>query len=105
MCHITEVVTVGNNLQWFAGKLVEKGFIHQQATFEILGKHDITPEERVGRLLESVFAVIRNTDRKKHWFDEFNAIFSKESEYVQLVDRLRNSYGEGSIYFHTSMLC
>lgn len=105
--HIIEVVTVGSNLQWFAEKLVEKGFIHQQVSSEILSMQGIEPEGKVGRLLDSVFTVLRNADRKERWFGEFNAIFLKqESDYMELVDKLRRTYREGTNVvssFHITM--
>ena len=85
---ITDAVTVGDNLQWFANSLVEKTLISQRAAQGILGAVGATPAYRAGQLLDSVFAVIRSSDRKRHWFDEFVSIFSTEKVYAELVEKL-----------------
>ena len=85
---ITDTVTVGDNLQWFANCLVEKAFITQRAVQGILGSAT-TPANKAGKLIDSVFVAIRRSDRKKHWFDEFVSIFSTDRAYSELVEKLQ----------------
>ena len=85
---ITDTVTVGGNIQWFANRLVEKAFITQRAVQEILGSAT-TPANRAGQLIDSVFVAIRMSDRKRHRFDEFVSIFSTDRTYAELVEKLQ----------------
>ena len=87
--YITDTVTVGGALQWFAKCLVEKAFIPHQATEGILGIYGVTPAQQAGQLLDSVFAKIHGSRDKRHWFNEFVDIFSHDRAYQGLVDRLR----------------
>lgn len=94
LSHITDVITIGGNLQWFANQLVENAFITQVVSGGILDMNGITPAEKASKMLNSVFEKLRNSDRKKRWFDKFVAIFSKEAAYAELVNKLRKSYEE-----------
>ena len=93
---ITDTVTVGDNLQWFANRLVEKAFVTRRVAQGILGLSGATPANKAGQLTDSVFAVIRTSDRKKHWFDEFVSIFSTDRAYAELVEKLQRCVIETS---------
>ena len=86
---ITDTVTVGGNLQWFANRLVEKAFITQRAVQEILGSAT-TPANKAGQLIDSVFVAIRRSNRKRQWFEEFVSIFSADTAYAELVTKLQH---------------
>ena len=92
---ITDTVTVGGNIQWFANRLVEKAFITQRAVQEILGSAT-TPANRAGQLIDSVFVAIRMSDRKRLRFDEFVSIFSTDRAYSELVEKLQRCVIETS---------
>lgn len=92
LSHITDVVTVGDNLQWFANKLVENAFISQQTSGRIIDMHGVTSADKANKILSSVFEKLRHSERKKHWFDSFVAIFSKDAAYAELFNKLRKSY-------------
>ena len=92
---ITDTVTVGGNLQWFANRLVEKAFITQRAVQEILGSAT-TPANRASQLIDSVFLAIRMSDRKRLRFDEFVSIFSTDRAYSELVEKLQRCVIETS---------
>ncbi|CAI8051085.1 NACHT, LRR and PYD domains-containing protein 12 [Geodia barretti] len=85
---ITDRVTVGDNLQWFSNCLVEKAFIAQRTAQAILSSGS-TPANRAGQLIDGVFAVIRTSDRRSHWFAEFVSIFSADRAYAELVEKLK----------------
>ena len=87
--NITDTVTVGGALHWFANQLVEKSFISQIAVKGILGVYGVPPAQQAGQLLDSVFAKIRGSRDKRHWFNEFVDIFSHDTAYDELVTRLR----------------
>ena len=93
---ITDTVTVGDNLQWFANRLVEKTFVTRSVAQGILGLSGATPAYKAGQLTDSVFAVIRTSDRKKHWLDEFVSIFSTDRAYAELVEKLQRCVIETS---------
>ena len=86
---ISDTVTVGPTLQWFANKLVEKAFVPRDIAQKILGIHGTTPAEKAGQLMDAVFAKVRGTDRKRHWFNEFVDIFSYERAHQELAEKLR----------------
>lgn len=86
---ITDAVTVGDNLQWFANSLVEKAFIARGAAQGILNTQGIAPATKANKLLDSVFAVLRGSDRKRHWFDTFIGIFCSEAAHAELVQKLK----------------
>ena len=88
--------TISGNLQWFANKLVEKAFITQAQASNILGIQGIGPAEKASRLLDGVFTVLRNTNRKEERFDEFIAIFSPEAAYAELVHNLKRSHASAN---------
>ena len=96
--YITETVTVGGVLHWFANQLVEKSFISQIAVKGILGLSGVAPAQQAGQLLDSVFAKIRGSRDKRHWFNEFVDIFSHDTAYEDLRERLTlgatNNLGE-----------
>ena len=85
---------VGNNLQWFANSLAERAFITQRAAQGILGTNGITPSEMASKLLDSVFAAIEVSGRKRHRFNDFVAVFSSQPVYSDLVERLRGCIGK-----------
>ena len=89
LAFITEAVTVQGTLQWFANRLVTKAFITQEATQGILGSQAVTPARQANQLMDSVFAKIRVSHEKRHLFDEFVHIFSRDTAYGDLVRRLR----------------
>ena len=91
--YITDTVTVGGALHWFANCLVEKAFIPYGVALGILGMSGVAPAQQAGQLLNSVFAKIRGSQDKRHWFNEFVDIFSHDRVHQDLVDRLRR---EGS---------
>ena len=96
LCRITDTVTVGRSLQWFANQLIEKGFITRQTAQGILGIDGITPAEKAGKLMDSVFAQINgSSDRKRDWFNDFVDIFSHDRAYTGLVEGLKKE-GKGS---------
>ena len=88
---ITDTVTAGGSLQWFADCLVERAFITREAARGILGMHGVAATEKAGQLMDSVFTKINGSDNKRHWFDEFVDIFSHDRTYAELVKRLRIS--------------
>ena len=90
---LTDTVTVGDNLQWFSNCLVEKAFITQRAAQAILSS-GATPAHKAGQLIDGVFAVIRTSDRKSHWFAEFVSIFSTDRAYEELVEKLKRHVGQ-----------
>lgn len=93
--YITE--TVAGNLQWFANKLGEKGFIGIDEAGGILGTSGITLADKAGQLLKSVSIKLKNPKKRKYWFDTFVTIFEEEAAYEDLVDMLKTSY-EGCKY-------
>ena len=89
LSHITAAVTVGGTPQWFADHLVEQGFIARNTAQGILGTHGITPAQQAGQLLDSVFAQINGSDRKRQWFNKLTEIFSQDRAHTQLAERLQ----------------
>ena len=86
--HITATVAPGSSLQWFANCLVEKAFIPHGVAQGILGMYGVTPAQQAGQLLDSVFAQMRGSRDKRHWFNEFVDIFSHNRAYQDLAERL-----------------
>ena len=85
--------TVREDLESFANSLIQKAFISRTAARAILSITAISKEEKVSRLMDSVFTQINTSpDRKRHWFNEFVDIFSHDRAHDELVRRLR---GEG----------
>ena len=82
---VTDVCTP----QWFANRLVEKSFITYDYSKGILSTHGLTPADKTSQLMNSVFTKIRTTDEKRHWFDEFVAVFSTEAACMVLTERLK----------------
>ena len=82
---------IEQNLQWFVNTLISKAFITQNATQAILGLSGVAPAHQTGQLLNSVFAKIRGSQDKRHWFNEFVDIFSHDRAYDELVRKLQNS--------------
>ncbi|CAI8049298.1 hypothetical protein GBAR_LOCUS27132 [Geodia barretti] len=91
---ITDTVTVGGNLQWFANGLVERGFIPRREAQDILYVQGATPARMVGQLMDSVFVVLHLTNEKRRWFDEFVSIFSTEKAYAELVAKLKHRFND-----------
>ncbi|CAI8024457.1 hypothetical protein GBAR_LOCUS14192, partial [Geodia barretti] len=91
---ITDTVTVGGNLQWFANRLVEREFIPRRVAQEILDVTGATPAKKAGQLMDSVFAVLRITNEKRRWFDEFVSIFSTDKAYAELVAKLKHHFND-----------
>ena len=89
LSQITAAVTVGGTPQWFADHLVEGGFIARDTAQGILGTHGITPAQQAGQLLDSVFAQINGSDRKRQWFNKLTEIFSQDRAHTQLAERLQ----------------
>jgi hypothetical protein len=86
---------VQGNLQWFADGLIEKAFIAPGSASGILETHGVTPAEKAGKLLNSVFTKIETSKEKRRWFNEFLAIFS-DKVYEELVKTLtENASGGG----------
>ena len=83
---ITNAVT--RNLQWFANCLVEKAFITRRDAQEILGTVGVPPTRQASQLMDSVFAKIDVSDEKRRVFLEFVDIFSHDTVYKHLVDKL-----------------
>ena len=84
--------TVGDNLQWFAGRLVAKAFIADKTAQGILTIHGITTADKASQLMNSVFTKINGSDdKKKHWFCEFVNIFDGDRAYQDLVEKLRKA--------------
>ena len=79
---------IAQNLQWFADCLVEKAFISSGSAHEILCTHEDTPAQQAGRLMDSVFARISVSDEKRKLFEDFVNIFSRETAYNDLVEKL-----------------
>ena len=88
---ISDVVTVGGNLQWFTDHMVEKAFISQRAARGILDVHGVTSAKQASQLMDSVFAKIRVSEEERHWFNEFVDIFSHDAAYSDLVRRLKRA--------------
>ena len=99
LSHITDVITVGDNLQWFANKLVESEFITQQTSQRIIDMHGVTSADKAGKILSSVFEKLKHSERKKHWFDRFVAMFSKDAAYAELFNKLKKSYEKTLVSF------
>ena len=97
--YITNTVTVGGALQWFANCLVEKAFIPHGVALGILGMSGVAPAQQAGQLLNSVFAKIHGSRDKRHWFNEFVDIFSHDTAYNDLVKSLGSS-----IHKHDSII-
>ena len=95
---ITDTVTVGDTLQWFANCLVEKKFIPRRAAQGILGTSGTAPARKAGQLMDSVFAVIGTSNRKRHWFLEFVSIFSTDQAYAELQGALKRCVNEDGNY-------
>ena len=91
---ITETVRVGNNLQWFAESLVERAFIPRRTAQGILGSNGVTSATKAGQLMDSVFSIIRTSEKKRYWFNEFVAVFSADRAYAELVGKLKRSVGD-----------
>ena len=86
---ITDTLTAGGSLQWFADCLVERAFITREAASGIRDTTGISPAEKASKLMDSVFAKINGSDNKRHWFHEFVDMFSHDRAYAELVERLR----------------
>ena len=86
---IAKTVTDVCTTQWFANRLVEKSFITHDSSKGILGNNGLTSAEKTTRLMNSVFTKIQITDKKRHWFSEFVAVFSTEPACAELVERLK----------------
>ena len=86
---------VQGNLQWFADGLIEKAFIAPGSASGILETHGVTPAEKAGKLLNSVFTKIETSKEKRRWFNEFLAIFS-DKVYEELVKTLTEN---GTCYY------
>ena len=82
LSRITDAVTAGGSPQWFADCLVERAFVTREAAS---GIHGVT----ISKLMDSVFAKIRQSEKKSHLFHEFVDIFSHDKAYAELVERLR----------------
>ena len=83
---------VRRNPRWFANKLVEKAFVTQDEASNILDTDGIGPVKQAAKLLDSVVTVLKYTDKRKAWFDEFIDIFSPEAAYVELVEKLKKCH-------------
>ena len=99
---ITAVLIVGSTLQWFANCLVEKAFITRYAAQGILGVGGVTPASIVGQLMDSVFAIIQTSDKKREWFNKFVSIFSANEAHAELVRKLKSCVGNGDQHNSTT---
>ena len=90
---ITDIVRI--NLQGFANKLVEKDFIAWRDAQNIITSH-AKPNEKVGELMASVFAKMQLAADKRALFDKFVGIFSTDSAYSQLVEKLNKDATNGT---------
>ena len=93
---ITDTVTVGGNLQWFGNRLVEKRFIPRREAQEILDVSGTRPSMKAAQLMDSVFAVLETTDRKRRWFDQFVSIFSADKAHAELAAKLKSGVATAS---------
>ena len=93
---ITDTVTVGSNLQWFGNRLVEKRFIPRGEAQEILDVSGARPSMKAAQLMDSVFAVLETTDRKRRWFDQFVSIFSADKAHAELPAKLKSGVATAS---------
>ena len=89
LSHITDAVTAGGSLQWFADCLVERAFITREAASGIHDIHGLTPAEKASKLMSCVFAKIRQSEKKSHSFHQFVDIFSHDKAHAELMERLR----------------
>ena len=86
---ITDAIT--QNLQWFADCLVEKAFISSESAHEILCTHEDAP------------ARISVSNEKRKLFEDFVNIFSHETAYNDLVEKLMREGMEHKIYSVTKL--
>ena len=93
---ITDTVTVGVNLQWFGNRLVEKRFICRREAQKLLDVSVTRPSMKAAQLMDSVFAVLETTDRKRGWFDQFVSIFSADKAHGELAAKLKSGVATAS---------
>ena len=95
LTYITDTVTVGETLSWFANQLVTREFLPHTTARGILGIPGIAPIKKAGQLMDSVFAKVRgSSDRKRHWFNQFVDIFSHDGAYSELCTQLKREIDE-----------
>ena len=86
---IIDTVSVGDSLQWFAGRLVAKAFIPEREAQGICGTHGVATAEKASQLMDSVVAKLRASDNKSRQFHEFVDTFSHDRRYAELVKSLK----------------
>ena len=90
LSHITDTVTVGGTLQWFANCLVERKFIPQRTSQNILDTHGKSPAEQAGQLMDGVLTKMRGSGTEStKCYNTFVEIFSCDEAYKELAERLR----------------
>ena len=88
--------TISNDLVYFSGNFIEKGFITRKVSSDIPGMYGVGDSEKAKKLLDKVVANLNITQDKKKWFRDFVAIFSVEATYKPLADRMMQTYRSGS---------
>lgn len=105
---ITDTVTVGRNVQWFAKCLVESMFITQEDAQVILSTRGATPTEQANRLLDRVLATIRKPDSdhgRRGLFYDFVNIFGHDPAYQDLVKKVMDGGKLGHKMFVRDHFC
>ena len=96
--------SVTNSLQWFANNLVQKNFLPRGKAQGILGIMGVQVSQQVSQLMHEVYTRIENEENKREWFDKFVAIFSRDSAYNGLVQKLERSVAGITMYYNCSYI-
>ena len=87
--------TISNDLVYFSGQFIEKGFITREVSSDILDMYGVGGREKAKKLLDKVVANLNITQDKKKWFRDFVGIFSVEAAYKPLADQMMQTYRSG----------
>ena len=80
--------TVSMDLTYFSSKFVEKSFIVQSATNDVLTRLGITDRDKGSQLLHLVTENYKLSLNKQLWTKKFITLFSSEVAYTDLATRL-----------------
>ena len=97
LIHISDVVTSGGNLVWFANCLITKEFITQREAREIQNMHGVFPANQANLLIDSVFTKLNMTEDKRRWFLRFAEIFSAPA-HSELFHQLKRSLTDTQVW-------
>ncbi len=88
---VKEAVASCESVDRFSDHLLQKDFITRQRQSDILYNASLTPQEKVGRLVDAVLFQVKTNPSK---FEVFVEILEKQPPLKDLAARLRLSYGK-----------